>query len=160
MFYANPGVYQVDASKWFDNPKLSEEIFGPAAIIVECRDEDELVEVATQFCGQLTATLHMNDKDTELAKDLCTILESKAGRILVNGFPTGVEVAHSMVHGGPYPASTDARSTSVGSLAIQRFVRPISYQSLPDALLPVALQNDNPWNISRLIDGTYSNQKI
>jgi len=160
IFFATPGVFQVDAKTWLSNSALSEEIFGPGAIIVECVDMNEMINVAQQFCGQLTATLHMQDSDNGIAAQLVNILEEKAGRVLVNGFPTGVEVCHSMVHGGPYPASTSASTTSVGSLAIQRFVRPVSYQNMPDAILPAALQNKNPLSIHRLLDGQLSDQEI
>lgn len=160
LFYAMPGVFKVAGQTWLANEDLSEEIFGPSAIIVECDDITEMLSVASSFCGQLTATLQMNDADASIASQLVAILEEKAGRVLVNGFPTGVEVCHSMVHGGPYPASTDARSTSVGSLAIERFIRPISYQNLPDAMLPPALQNANPLGLNRLVDGHWNNAAL
>ncbi len=159
-YETTPGVFAVDAQTWMTDKSLNEEIFGAAAFIVECENDEELLKVAASFHGQLTATIQMSDADSTLASQLVSIMEEKAGRVLVNGFPTGVEVCHSMVHGGPYPASTNASTTSVGSLAIQRFVRPISYQSLPDQLLPAALQNNNPLLITRLIDGSYTNRKI
>jgi len=120
---------------------------------VRCADEDEMGALAQALEGQLTATLHLDAPDHGLAARLLPILEDKAGRILANGWPTGVEVCHAMVHGGPFPATSDPRSTSVGTLAIRRFLRPICYQDLPDALLPAALQRDNPLGLPRLVDG-------
>jgi 2,5-dioxopentanoate dehydrogenase len=99
------------------------------------------------------STVHMDDADLETVRALLPTLERRAGRILVNGWPTGVEVGHAMVHGGPYPATSDSRTTSVGSLAIRRFLRPVCYQDLPQALLPEALRDGNPWNVPRLVDG-------
>ena len=106
-----------------------------------------MLQVAQQLEGQLTASVHMDETDHELVHRLLPILERKAGRILVNGFPTGVEVADAMVHGGPFPATSDGRSTSVGTAAIQRFLRPVCYQDLPQAVLPMALRDGNPLNI-------------
>lgn len=159
-FCATPGIYATDFATWQNNRDLAEEIFGPAAIIIECADLSEMEAVIAGFVGQLTGTIHMVDADTEAAAKLMPHLERNCGRVLINGFPTGVEVCHSMVHGGPYPASTDPRSTSVGSLAIERFVRPISYQNMPDALLPDALKRTNPLNIARLVDGKDNNESI
>ncbi|MCC9621092.1 aldehyde dehydrogenase (NADP(+)) [Thalassospira sp. MA62] len=154
-FEGSPAVFRTTAAEWQANPELAEEMFGPAGIIVECETIDEMLALSATLIGQLTATIHMTDADTELATALRPSLEKCSGRILINGWPTGVEVCHSMVHGGPYPASTDPRSTSVGSLAIKRFVRPVSYQSFPDGMLPAAIQNDNPLNIPRLVDGKW-----
>ena len=130
-----PYFFKTDAQKWLSTPELQEEIFGAAGIVVSCENTEELLLVAEQLEGQLTATLHLEESDTELASKLAIILEEKAGRLLCNGFPTGVEVCSAMMHGGPYPASTDVRSTSVGTLAINRFLRPVSYQNFPDVLL-------------------------
>ncbi|MEQ8390074.1 MAG: hypothetical protein RIB30_03715 [Thalassospira sp.] len=134
-------------------------MFGPAGIIVECDSVDEMVALSATLIGQLTATIHMVDGDSDTAAALRPALEKCAGRILINGWPTGVEVCHSMVHGGPYPASTDSRSTSVGSLAIKRFIRPVSYQAFPDALLPAAIKDANPLNIPRLVNGKWQMAK-
>jgi alpha-ketoglutaric semialdehyde dehydrogenase len=109
--------------------------------------------VANHLDGQLTATLQMDDPDTASAQRLLPILERKAGRILVNGYPTGVEVSFAMVHGGPFPATSDSRVTSVGAMAIDRFLRPVCYQNFPAALLPEALQDGNPHHLIRLVDG-------
>ncbi len=159
-FHVTPAVLETDAQTWLQNKELSEEIFGPAAIIVKCSTPDEFEALAKSLLGQLTATLHLENGDLALANQLRPLLEDKSGRVLVNSFPTGVEVCHSMVHGGPYPASTDVKTTSVGSLAIERFIRPVSYQDMPNELLPVALQNENPLSITRLINGQYSADKI
>jgi NADP-dependent aldehyde dehydrogenase len=132
---------------------LKEEIFGASSLLVRCRDLGAVRQLLEQLEGQLTLTLQMEDVDQHAARQLLPTLERKAGRLLVNGWPTGVEVTHAMVHGGPYPATSDGRTTSVGTLAIQRFLRPICYQDLPAALLPQALQDGNPLGIWRRIDG-------
>lgn len=137
---ALPAVFKVSAEQWMKKPEIQEEVFGPAGIMVLCDDIAQMQTVAEQLVGQLTATLHMNEEDSDLAKVLIPILEEKAGRLLANGFPTGVEVCDAMMHGGPYPASTDSRSTSVGTLAISRWLRPICYQNMPIDLLPNELQ--------------------
>ena len=128
-------------------------MFGPAALLIECDDVDELIAVAAHINGQLTATLHMGDDDAELARVLVPMLERKAGRLLVNGFPTGVEVSYAMVHGGPSPATSDSRVTSVGAMAIERFLRPVCYQDFPANLLPESLQDANPLHVWRLVEG-------
>jgi NADP-dependent aldehyde dehydrogenase len=133
--------------------RLQEELFGPASVLVRCRDIGQLCAVAESLEGQLTATIHMEASDLEMARKLLPVLERKAGRVLFNGFPTGVEVAHAMVHGGPFPASSDPRFTSVGTLSIRRFLRPVCYQDAPPELLPQALQDGNPLNLWRLRDG-------
>lgn len=115
---------------------LCEEVFGPLGLVVVVEDAVQMLAVAQAFRGQLTATLHMDDGDTDLATRLLPVLERKAGRILANGFPTGVEVCDAMVHGGPYPASTNFGATSVGTLSIRRFLRPVCYQNLPAVILP------------------------
>lgn len=131
---ATPYLYQTSASNWLANEALGEEVFGPLGIIVVAETRDEMRAIALRLQGQLTCTLHMDDADTEDARTLLPILERKAGRILVNGFPTGVEVCDAMVHGGPYPASTNFGATSVGTLSIRRFLRPVCYQNLPETL--------------------------
>ena len=133
---ALPNLYETDASDYLQDHALGEEVFGPLGLVVRVTGPDEMETLAKGFEGQLTATLHMDDGDTALGKRLMPVLERKAGRILVNGFPTGVEVADAMVHGGPYPASTNFGATSVGTLSIRRFLRPVCYQNMPDALLP------------------------
>ncbi|WP_305856441.1 aldehyde dehydrogenase (NADP(+)) [Balneatrix alpica] len=153
---AQAQLLKVSASQWLAQPDLEEENFGPSSLVIECESETELLAVAARLHGHLTATLHLQEHDHSLAAHLCPILANKVGRILANGFPTGVEVCHAMQHGGPYPASSDSRSTSVGSRAILRFVRPLCWQNMPDALLPEALQADNPQGLVRLIDGCLS----
>ncbi len=137
---AAPQVYSCDAQTWLNNSQLHEEVFGPLGMIVRTESSEEMLAIAEQLEGQLTATLHIESDDYKFAKELVQILENKAGRILVNGYPTGVEVADSMVHGGPYPASSFMATTSVGSHAIQRFLKPVCYQNLPTELLPTELQ--------------------
>ncbi len=136
---AKPFLFKVAAADWLGNHALSEEVFGPLGLVVVAKDVAEMERVARSFAGQLTATLHMDAGDAETARRLLPVLERKAGRILANGFPTGVEVADSMVHGGPYPASTNFGATSVGTLSIRRFLRPVCYQNMPDGVLPADL---------------------
>ncbi|MEX0319902.1 MAG: aldehyde dehydrogenase (NADP(+)) [Ruegeria sp.] len=138
--WASPALFKVNAADWMANPKLQHEVFGAAGIIVLCDDADQMQALAECLEGQLTLTLHVDDADTPQAQALMPILEEKAGRLLANGFPTGVEVCSAMMHGGPYPASTDVRATSVGTLAIVRWLRPVSYQNIPNALLPDEIQ--------------------
>lgn len=146
-------LFATSAAEFLDNATLQGEVFGAASLVVECIDLEEMLTVAKMLEGQLTATLQMDDADLAVARRLLPVLERKAGRILANGWPTGVEVSHAMVHGGPYPATSDTRTTSVGSGAISRYLRPVCYQNLPEALLPEALQEGNPLDISRLVDG-------
>lgn len=133
---ATPSLLTSTGAQWLKNSGLREEVFGPLGLVIRAADEQELVKIAKSLEGQLTCTLHMNDGDIGLAKTLMPVLERKAGRIVTNGFPTGVEVSDTMVHGGPYPASTNFGATSVGTLAIRRFLRPLCYQNVPSGLLP------------------------
>ena len=137
---AAPHLYSVAGKTFLSTPSLAEEVFGPLGIIVRARDEDEMTKIAHGLDGQLTCTLQMDVADTPLASKLMPVLERKAGRVLANGFPTGVEVADAMMHGGPYPASTNVSTTSVGPLAIRRFLRPVAYQGIPEELLPEDLK--------------------
>ncbi len=146
-------VFRTTAEDFMKNKDLSEEVFGPATLHVTAQHKEELLALARQLNGHLTATLHATEDDLREYAELISILERKVGRLLINGFPTGVEVCHSMVHGGPYPATTDARTTSVGTLAIQRFSRPVCYQNFPPFALPDELKDDNPLGIWRLVDG-------
>ena len=150
---ARAALYQCDAATFLANPALEEEIFGPVSLMIACRNEDEILAVTRHLEGQLTATVHAVESDHALAGALLPLLERKVGRILFNGFPTGVEVSYAMVHGGPFPATSDARSTSVGATAIERFLRPVCYQDVPAGLLPQALQDGNPLGLVRLVDG-------
>ncbi|RXG55269.1 Alpha-ketoglutaric semialdehyde dehydrogenase [Armadillidium vulgare] len=140
---AKPAMYRATASDWLDTHAIQSEVFGPSAIIVECQSDDELKRVVSDLEGQLTITLQLDEGDHAQAAGLLPVLERKAGRLLVNGFPTGVEVANAMMHGGPYPASTDVRATSVGTRAINRFLRPVSYQNFPNDLLPEAIKGQS-----------------
>ena len=151
--HAQPVLFTTTADQFTANPKLAEEVFGPVALLIECRDADEMVRLANQFEGQLTATMHLDAADHELAARLLPVLERKAGRIVINGFPTGVEVSYAMVHGGPSPSTSDARATSVGAMAIERFLRPVCYQDFPADLLPAELQDAHLDERARLIDG-------
>ncbi|MFD1561400.1 aldehyde dehydrogenase (NADP(+)) [Paraburkholderia silviterrae] len=150
---AQPLLFKASATEFLAQHALSDEIFGPASLVLTCRDEAELARVAEHLEGQLTATLQIDRDDYAMAARLLPVLERKAGRILANGFPTGVEVSYAMVHGGPFPATSDARTTSVGAMAIERFLRPVCYQDLPAELLPAAVQDDNPLGLWRLRDG-------
>ena len=137
---ALPSIYKTSAEEFLRDHTLAEEVFGPLGVIVTVSGEDQMLDVAEAMEGQLTATLHLDDGDMDMARRLIPVLERKAGRILANGWPTGVEVADAMVHGGPYPASTNFGATSVGTMAIRRFLRPVSYQNIPEALLPEDLR--------------------
>jgi NADP-dependent aldehyde dehydrogenase len=145
---------RTDARHFIARPELAEEVFGPYALLISASNMSELEHIARNLDGQLTATVHGTPKDLEQAAPLLRILEQKAGRLIINGFPTGVEVCSAMHHGGPYPATTDVRFTSVGTAALFRFVRPVCYQDFPSALLPVALRDDNPLGIRRMVNGT------
>lgn len=149
---ANAAFFETTAERFIADATLGEEVFGPASLLVRCRDEADLANVLKVLEGQLTATLQMEPEDEGLAARMLPLLERKAGRILANGWPTGVEVAHAMVHGGPFPATSDGRTTSVGSLAIDRYLRPVSYQNLPQAVLPPELRDDAA-GAPRLLDG-------
>lgn len=139
-----PSLFVTSGARFLSEPLMAEEVFGPSAVLVGCRSRDELVEVLHSLEGQLTASLHLltdSESDLAWARHLLPVLERKAGRIVANGFPTGVEVTHAMVHGGPFPATSDGRSSSVGTLAAGRFLRPVCYQDLPQALLPEVLRD-------------------
>jgi alpha-ketoglutaric semialdehyde dehydrogenase len=146
-------LFATDAQSLLSSKHLQAEVFGASSLIVRCADVDEMRTVAENIEGQLTATVHADESDHDDARRLLPVLELKAGRILFDGWPTGVEVCHAMVHGGPYPATSDSRSTSVGSRAIERFLRPVCYQNVPKSLLPVAIADDNPDHLWRRIDG-------
>jgi NADP-dependent aldehyde dehydrogenase len=158
---AQPQLFKADVSMLLEGDHLlQEEVFGPTSIVVEVADSAELTRALQSMHGQLTATLIAERDDLSAFRDLLPLLEVKAGRVLLNGYPTGVEVCDSMVHGGPYPATSDARGTSVGTLAIHRFLRPVCYQNYPDEVLPEALQNANPLGIQRLVDGVHTRDAL
>ncbi|HEY0423197.1 MAG TPA: aldehyde dehydrogenase (NADP(+)) [Rhodopila sp.] len=146
-------LFKTDAATFLADPSMEEEIFGASALIISCPDASRFRQIAEHLDGQLTATVFMTEKDRDAALELLPTLERKVGRILVNSYPTGVEVSHAMVHGGPFPATSDSRSTSVGATAIERFLRPVSYQDLPAYLLPASLQDENPLGLWRVRDG-------
>ncbi|HDS0919804.1 TPA: aldehyde dehydrogenase (NADP(+)) [Pseudomonas putida] len=158
---AQPQLFKADVSLLLNgDPLLQEEVFGPTTVVVEVADAEQLAEALRHLQGQLTATLIADPDDLQAFASLVPLLERKAGRLLLNGYPTGVEVSDAMVHGGPYPATSDARGTSVGTLAIDRFLRPVCFQNYPDALLPDALKNANPLGIARLLDGVNSREAV
>ncbi len=148
-----PRLFLTTGDVFVAEPHLHDEVFGPAAVIVRVRDAAQLLEIVDGLEGQLTATVHAADSDRALAADLLDRLELIAGRVLFNGWPTGVEVGHAMVHGGPYPATSAPATTSVGSRAIERFLRPVAYQDVPEGVLPPELQADNPLGAFRRVDG-------
>jgi NADP-dependent aldehyde dehydrogenase len=147
-------LFAVKGEDLLEHPEVMDEVFGASSVIVRCATEEQLIDVLEHLEGQLTATLHLVEEDHALAARLIPVLERKAGRLIANGWPTGVEVSHAMVHGGPFPATSDGRSTSVGTLSIERFLRPVCYQDFPDALLPQDLQDDAPPR-PRRVDGSY-----
>lgn len=149
-------LFSVSGADWLAKADLQHEVFGAASIVVRCVDRDELLTIITALEGQLTATLHMDDGDLADARALLPLLERRVGRILANGWPTGVEVGHAINHGGPYPATSDGRTTSVGTLAIDRFLRPVSYQDLPQALLPDILREGAQPGVIARIDGRWT----
>ncbi|ATC32141.1 aldehyde dehydrogenase (NADP(+)) [Caulobacter vibrioides] len=150
---ASPALFAVSGRDFLAHPELTEEVFGAASLVVRCQDLSELRTITEGLEGQLTVAVHVDAADHSQLGELLPSLELLAGRVLVNGFGTGVEVAHAMVHGGPYPSTSDGRATSVGSLAIARFLRPVCYQNLPDPLLPDELKATNPLVLHRRIDG-------
>jgi len=155
-----PTVAKIAGADFLANPRLVEEIFGPFSILIECAGEAELVDVLKNFDGQLTGSVLGAGNDFANYKSHIQVLQGVVGRLIFNGVPTGVEVCYSMHHGGPYPATTDGRFTSVGVDAIKRFVRPVSFQDAPDDYLPDELKNANPLNIWRRIDGELSKETI
>jgi NADP-dependent aldehyde dehydrogenase len=155
---ADAQVFSTTLEEFLREPELSEEVFGPDTLLIHCASAGDYLRAAEALDGHLTATLLGTDADLAAHRDLVAILERKAGRIIFNGFPTGVEVAPAMVHGGPYPSTSDARFTSVGTGAILRFGRPVCFQNFPDGAVPEELQAANPLGILRLINGTPTRQ--
>jgi 2,5-dioxopentanoate dehydrogenase len=150
---ANAQIFTTTLEEFLLQPELSEEIFGPDTLLVHCQSPADYLHAAEALDGHLTATLLGSEADLAAHSELIALLEQKAGRLIFNGFPTGVEVSHAMVHGGPYPATSDSRFTSVGTRSIYRFARPVCFQNFPDALIPPELQAANPLGILRQIDG-------
>ena len=153
-------LFATDAESFLNDKELSSEIFGPSTLLVRGASHQQLIKIARQLEGHLTATIHGTEEDLHEFADLVAILEDKVGRLIFNGFPTGVEVSHAMVHGGPYPATSDGRSTSVGTQAIFRFTRPVCYQNFPQSALPEALKDDNPLQLWRMIDGEFTKEPV
>jgi 2,5-dioxopentanoate dehydrogenase len=151
-FAVSSALFETDAAAFLGSD-LDAEIFGPTTLLVRHSGRDQVLEIARSLEGHLTATIHGTEQDLRDFADLVAILENKVGRLVFNGFPTGVEVSHAMVHGGPYPSTSDGRSTSVGTRAIFRFTRPVCYQGFPDAALPEELKDSNPIGIWRMVDG-------
>lgn len=149
----NAQLFTAKLDEFLATPELGDEIFGPNTLLVRCKNADDYLAAARALDGHLTATIFGDEEDLAANKELIRILEKKAGRLIFNAFPTGVEVGHAMVHGGPYPSTSDPRFTSVGSLAIYRFARPVCFQGFPQAALPPELQDGNPTGIRRLVDG-------
>jgi len=157
--YANT-VMQTTAAAFLDDPGLTDEHFGPVTLFVMCESLAQIESIIARLDGNLTATVHASDAELATAGALFDALREICGRLILNGVPTGVEVVHAMVHGGPYPATTMPNSTSVGMTAIQRFLRPVAYQNMPDALLPDALKNSNPLGIWRIVDNVHTRDAI
>jgi alpha-ketoglutaric semialdehyde dehydrogenase len=152
-YSGTPAILEADAGIFLQEHLLEEEVFGPSTLLVTASNRQELLAAAKRLSGHLTATVHGTEKDLHDYAALIDILEQKVGRLIINGYPTGVEVCHSMVHGGPFPATTDCRSTSVGTRAILRFTRPVCYQNFPQSLLPSELKDSNPQAILRMVNG-------
>lgn len=150
---ARAAVFETTAQHFIADPRMHAEVFGPSTVLVACRDVEEMLAVTRELEGQLTATVQADRGDYAVAAQLLPLLERKVGRVLFNGYPTGVEVSYAMVHGGPFPATSDTRTTSVGTTAMDRFLRPVCYQNVPAELLPTALQDGNPLALWRLKDG-------
>jgi NADP-dependent aldehyde dehydrogenase len=154
-FAVSSALFETDAAAFLGSD-LDAEIFGPTTLLVQHSSREQVLAIARSLEGHLTATIHGTEQDLHEFADLIAILETKVGRLIFNGFPTGVEVTHAMVHGGPYPSTSDGRSTSVGSQAIFRFTRLVCYQGFPDSALPDELKDANPLGIWRMIDGGIS----
>jgi NADP-dependent aldehyde dehydrogenase len=157
----SPRLLETTADVFLHEPQLHDEAFGPGGIVVDCKSAEQALACVESLAGNLTGTVHVGqNEDRSLAAAVLRTLESTVGRVIVNGYPTGVEVGRAIIHGGPYPATTDSSTTSVGSAAIRRFVRPVAYQNMPQEFLPPALRNDNPLGIMRLVDGELTDRAI
>ena len=153
-------LFETDVQSFLKDPELASEMFGPSTLLVKHSRRDDVLRVARELEGHLTATIHGTEEDLRDFSDLVAILEQKVGRLVFNGFPTGVEVSHAMVHGGPFPATSDGRSTSVGTQAVFRFCRPFCYQGFPDSALPDELKDGNPLGIWRMVDGEMTREPV
>ncbi len=159
-FGVGAALFETDAQTFLSDPNLASEIFGPSTLLVRHSSREQVLQIARELEGHLTATIHGTEDDLHEFSDLIAILETKVGRLIFNGFPTGVEVCHAMVHGGPFPATSDGRSTSVGTQAIYRFCRPVCYQGFPESALPDELKDSNPLGIWRLVDGETTREAV
>lgn len=159
-FYTQAQLFKVDAVTFLANPHLQEEVFGHTSVVVVCDDNNQLLKVVSSLKGQLTGTIHCTEAELAGQAALVQLLRSKVGRLVINNFPTGVEVCDAMMHGGPFPAATDARFTSVGTASIARFIRPVCLQNYPQTLLPQELQDSNPLQISRLVNGVRTTASV
>jgi NADP-dependent aldehyde dehydrogenase len=157
---AAPTVFRTDGNTFLGNPKLGEELFGPSTVFVTASSPAQMLQIARRLEGHLTATIHGTEQDLEQNAELIDVLQQRVGRVIFNGFPTGVEVCPAMQHGGPYPATTDSRTTSVGTAAIERFVRPVAFQNFPQQCLPPELSDDNPRRIWRLVDNQWTKDPV
>jgi 2,5-dioxopentanoate dehydrogenase len=157
-FLAGAAVFQTDVPAFLAHSGLASEVFGPSTLLIRFSSKAQILEAAASLAGHLTATIHGTEDDLRDYSELVEVLKHKVGRIIFNGYPTGVEVCHAMIHGGPYPASSDSRSTSVGTQAIFRFARPVCYQDFPNLALPDELKDNNPLGIWRLVDGQFTRQ--
>ena len=155
-----PTIASVTGSAFLSNPLLHKEVFGPYSLVVQCNDEKELLQVALQMEGQLTASLMATDDEVKSNSELVEVLKEICGRFILNGVPTGVEVALAMHHGGPYPATTDSRFTAVGADGIKRFARPVCYQNWSNELLPEELNDGNTLGLWRIVNGELTNQAL
>jgi acyl-CoA reductase-like NAD-dependent aldehyde dehydrogenase len=152
-FRFRPGAYRARAADLVERPGLLDERFGPVVLLLAYGSRDELLDALKRVEGQLTGTVHAQDEDAELVQALVEVLEERAGRLIFDGFPTGVAVTHGMHHGGPFPATTAPGHTSVGMTAVRRFLRPVAFQNAPAHVLPAELRDDNPLGIWRRVDG-------
>jgi alpha-ketoglutaric semialdehyde dehydrogenase len=157
---AQAALFTTSGQTFINEPQLENEIFGPSTLLVQCDTPEKMEQVARNFEGHLTATILGTEEDIETYQSLVRLLERKVGRLIFNGYPTGVDVCPSMHHGGPYPATTDANFTSVGTAAINRFARPLTYQNFPQAALPLQLRDENECGISRLVNSTFTRDPI
>lgn len=159
-YSAGPAIFVTDAAVFRARRDLSEEIFGPTSLVVQCVDKEEMLEIARHMEGALAAAVHSESLESQYAGKLMALLQEKVGRVVHNGYTTGVEVSRAIVHGGPYPATSDGRSSSVGSTAMFRFTRRVCYQEYPDDMLPAELKDANPLNLTRLVDGLYTTAPV
>jgi NADP-dependent aldehyde dehydrogenase len=158
--YARQTITTVEGKTFLENPTLHQEVFGPYSLVVQCENASQLETIISKLEGQLTGTLIADGEEVSQYPEIVSAMQNRVGRLIFNGVPTGVEVCPSMVHGGPYPASTDSRFTAVGIHSIKRWVRPFSYQDWPNDLLPNELKNENPLEIIRLVNNKLTNDKI